>query len=196
VEALASWEPTVQRTTDLLRQLDGLLEGTVGRHVPVGDRVVWRDRDAIRFARATESIERYLNVGDAVQTDLGVLKLTDLGSSALKVPAPLDPGHWALPLNTVLLDADALDSPLCLRTWRAGDRIAPHGLSGTKRVSDVLTERQVRPSERDRQLVLCVGDRVAWVVGHRLARWAGMSERTQRLVHAMWEPKSGGQRDE
>ncbi len=62
-------------------------------------------------------------------------------------------------------------------------------MDGTKLVSDVLTERRVRPSERDCQLVLCVGDRVAWVVGHRLAGWAGMSERSQRIVHAMWEPR-------
>ena len=188
-EALAAWAPEVRRTTDLLRQLDGLVEGRVGRHVPVGQVKAWRDRDAIRFVVPAEPVEHVVCVGGTVRTPWGTLTLKDLGSPALYVETPPDSSLRVKPQKLVLFDAGALDGTLRLRTWRAGDRIEPQGLGGSKLVSDILTERRVRPSERDRQLVVSVGDRVAWVVGHRLAEWAGMTEASQRLVHAAWEPR-------
>ena len=170
--------------TGLARQLDGLVVGQVGRHVPVGETVVWRDRDAIRFVPPAEPVERWLYVGDTVRTPLGTLELVKMEPSQLYAQPKPDEA-----VGLELLKPDALDGDLCLRTGRAGDRIAPTGMDGTKLVSDLLTERRVRPSDRDRQLVLCVGDRVAWVVGHRVAEWAGYRDPSRGFVRATWDPR-------
>jgi len=184
VEALAAWAPDVRRTTDLLRQLDGLVDGHVGRYVPVGALRAWRDREAIRFVQPAKPVEQWLHVGDFVQTPLGRFELVRLEPGELyKQPTP----GPAVCLE--LLKPDALRGDLCLRTWRAGDRIAPTGMEGTKLVSDLLTERRVRPSERDRQIVLCVDDRVVWVVGHRVAEWAGHRNPSRPFVRATWDPR-------
>lgn len=179
VEALAAWAPDVRRTTNLIGQLDRLLEGDVGRHVPVGALVAWRDRDAVRFVRPAAPAEVAVQIGGETRTALGTLTLEPEPSERSDGPG-------------ARLDAAGLDAPLTLRTWRPGDRIAPLGLDGTKLVSDVLTERRVRPSERDRQLVLCAGERVAWVVGHRLAAWAAAVGETPSAVRATWQPSVSG----
>src|SRR5690606_41354736 len=82
-----------------------------------------------------------------------------------------------------IADAEALAAPLVLRRWRPGDRLRPLGLDGTKRVSDLLTEAKVPPSERAGQLVLCAGPEgeVVWVVGQRLAAAARARPQTRHI---------------
>ncbi|GAB5534303.1 MAG: tRNA lysidine(34) synthetase TilS [Rubricoccaceae bacterium] len=188
VEALAAWAPEVRRTTDLLRQLNGLVDGQVGRRVPVGALQAWRDRYAIRFVPPAEPVEAQVSMGSTVQTPLGAFELT-----APWFAHEMPPSSGATCYE--LLRPEALDGELCLRTWRRGDRMSPSWLNGTKLVSDLLTERRVRPSERDRQLVLCVDDRIAWVVGHRVAEWARYLSASERFVRASWDPRDSADWD-
>jgi tRNA(Ile)-lysidine synthase len=75
-----------------------------------------------------------------------------------------------------ILHAQVLDGPLCLRAWRPGDRFRPLGLRGRKKLQDFFVDAKVPRDERRRVPLLVVGDRIAWVVGHRIAeefRWRG-----------------------
>ncbi|MDR2890215.1 MAG: tRNA lysidine(34) synthetase TilS [Alistipes sp.] len=63
-----------------------------------------------------------------------------------------------VPENTALLDADKLRWPLTLRRWTDGDRFVPLGMSGTKKVSDYLTDIKMPVPEKGRQFVLVNGD--------------------------------------
>ncbi len=71
--------------------------------------------------------------------------------------------------NDVLyLDVHSLTASLTLRRWREGDRFCPFGMGGRKKlVSDLLTDAHLSRAERESQMVLCVGDEIAWVVGVR-----------------------------
>ena len=70
--------------------------------------------------------------------------------------------------DVLLLDVQRLTAPLTLRHWRDGDRFCPFGMGGrTKLVSDLLTDCHLSRAERESQMVLCVGDDIAWVVGLR-----------------------------
>ena len=91
---------------------------------------------------------------------------------------------------TEVVDARVLRPPLVLRPWQAGDRFRPLGLDGTKLVSDLLTERQVPPSERAHQLVLCSDEAIVWVVGHRLAEAARVQPDTTQAVRLTWISRS------
>lgn len=184
VEALAAWSPETRRTRNLLFQLDGLVEGPAGRHVPMGRLVAWRDRDAVRFVAPAAPIDQVVHVGEPATTERGTLELVEMAPGRVStLPQP------ALSVSFVLLRQDAMAGEVRLRSWRAGDRIQPTGMRGTKLVSDLLTERRVRPSERDRQLVLCVEEQVAWVVGHRVAAWASRRDPATPSVHATWAPR-------
>lgn len=52
-----------------------------------------------------------------------------------------------------------------VRTRRPGDRLRPLGAPGSRKLKDVLIDRRVPRSERDRLPLLCVGGRIAWVPG-------------------------------
>ncbi|MDA0169905.1 tRNA lysidine(34) synthetase TilS [Solirubrobacter taibaiensis] len=63
------------------------------------------------------------------------------------------------------LDAAALASDLEVRAWRAGDRMRPLGLDGTKSLQDLFTDRKVPRAERHRLPVVVSGEEIAWVPG-------------------------------
>lgn len=66
--------------------------------------------------------------------------------------------------GTEYLGADAALGA-CFRHRRKGDVIRPLGLSGTKRLSDYLSDRKVPLHERDALWLLAKGSEVLWVPG-------------------------------
>ncbi|MBQ8046354.1 MAG: tRNA lysidine(34) synthetase TilS [Prevotella sp.] len=87
--------------------------------------------------------------------------------------------------NKVVMDADKTVFPLTVRRCQPGDRIALAGLSGTKLVSDYLTDRKVSLFDKSRQLVMTdANGRVVWLIGHRLNRHVYASAGTAELIVA------------
>jgi tRNA(Ile)-lysidine synthase len=70
---------------------------------------------------------------------------------------------------TVLLRADRLVFPCLLRPWRAGDRMRPAGLGGSKLISDILIDAKVPRHRKAGVHVLISGGEIAWCCGHRVA---------------------------
>jgi tRNA(Ile)-lysidine synthase len=52
-----------------------------------------------------------------------------------------------------------------VRPWRAGDRVAPLGLGGTKTVGDLFTARRVPREERATIPIVEVAGEIAWIPG-------------------------------
>ena len=59
---------------------------------------------------------------------------------------------------------------LVLRSWRAGDRMEPLGMGGSKKLSDVFTDLKVPRGERNGWVVVECGGVVAALGGWRVAR--------------------------
>jgi len=79
-------------------------------------------------------------------------------------------------------DREALGSPVIVRGRRPGDRLRPLGLSGTKKVQDILVDHKVPRAARDR-LPLVVGPLgIAWMVGVVLDARVVITERTSEAV--------------
>lgn len=75
-----------------------------------------------------------------------------------------------------LLSPAVFALPLAIRTWRPGDRFQPLGLAGVKKLQDFFVDSRIPRDVRGRIPLLIAGERIAWVVGHRIAepfRWAG-----------------------
>ena len=70
--------------------------------------------------------------------------------------------------SVALLDADLVKGPLVVRPRRPGDRFHPQGAPGTKRLKSFLIDRKVPVDERGRIPLVLTGERIAWVVGHRI----------------------------
>lgn len=76
---------------------------------------------------------------------------------------------------------------LVLRSWRAGDRVRPFGMDGTRKVQDVLTDQKVPRAERGVVPVLECGGEIVWVPGYRIARGWEVPGELARAVHIRLE---------
>ena len=63
------------------------------------------------------------------------------------------------------VSAAALGESATVRAWRAGDRMRPLGLGGTKTLQDLFTDRKVPRALRRTLPVVEVRGEVAWVAG-------------------------------
>lgn len=79
-------------------------------------------------------------------------------------------------------DADKLNGEISYRKWQTGDTFVPFGMKGKKKVSDYLTDRKFSISQKERQWVLCCGERIAWLIGERTDNRFRIDETTQRVV--------------
>ena len=70
------------------------------------------------------------------------------------------------------LDAGTLGGDLRIRSRRPGDRFQPLGMKRDKKLQDFFVDQKVPREWRDRVPLLVSGERIAWVVGYRVAEWA------------------------
>lgn len=187
LEALRRFAPDAPRSAASTREVEALLDAQPGRRVAWPSVTAWRDREHLVFETETfetetvEPFEARVEPG-RTETPFGTLDVEML-SEPLR---SFDPSPCV-----EVVDADRFDSPLTLRSWRPGDALRPLGLGGTKKVSDLLTDRKVPPQDRARQLVLVSGERIVWVVGHRLDEAFGIGSGTARAARLVWRPAGG-----
>jgi len=74
------------------------------------------------------------------------------------------------PFAAALLDPAAIRGPLHVRSRRPGDRYAPAGMSGRRRLKDVFNELRVPPADRDRWPLVEDEGKIVWVPGMRSAK--------------------------
>jgi tRNA(Ile)-lysidine synthase len=84
---------------------------------------------------------------------------------------PLRPGNW--PARASLSAEAWARQAVEVRSREAGDRMEPWGLSGSKKVQDILVDQKVPRAERSRVPVFECGGTIVWLPGYRVARaWA------------------------
>jgi tRNA(Ile)-lysidine synthase len=72
--------------------------------------------------------------------------------------------------NIIWVDPEKLFFPLEWRTWQPGDRLIPTGMTGHKKVSDLLTDEKIPLTGKDDITVLLSGGEIVWVPGLRAGR--------------------------
>jgi tRNA(Ile)-lysidine synthase len=91
-------------------------------------------------------------------------------------------------LMMATLDADKVKFPLTIRGIRAGDRFQPFGMSGTKLVSDFLTDHKMNLLEKRRQLVVTDAEgQIVWLVGWRTDQRFCVGADTRQVLTIGWE---------
>lgn len=99
---------------------------------------------------------------------LAVPGSTDLVDAGLRVDAWFAKGRprkFIADGRHAALDAGRLEGELEVRGWRTGDRYRPLGMSGTKKVSDLLSDAKVPRADRVGVPVVTAAGRIVWVVG-------------------------------
>jgi tRNA(Ile)-lysidine synthase len=82
-----------------------------------------------------------------------------------------------------VLDLDCLEFPLQIRSWEEGDRFNPLGMTSEKKISDFLIDNKVPLALKKEVKVLVSGNKIAWVIGMRIADWAKLSPTTQKCLY-------------
>jgi tRNA(Ile)-lysidine synthase len=96
----------------------------------------------------------------------------------------------------VYLDADRIASDaLTVRAWRAGDRFRPLGMAREKKLQDVLSDAKVPRELRHRLPIVCLGERIVWVAGVRIADEFKLTPATSRALALQAEPLRDDERD-
>jgi tRNA(Ile)-lysidine synthase len=148
-----------------------------------------------------------LDIGSGVRalSEYGVLRFQrrveehDRAAAALSVPGRCEFGDFEVVCeleaggaeaalarlgsrDEAVLDAAELADELTVRAWRAGDRMRPLGLSGTKSLQDLFTDRKVPRSLRHELPVVESGGEIAWVAGVAVGDAFKLTEGTTRVA--------------
>ena len=67
-----------------------------------------------------------------------------------------------------LLEADRIDFPLTVRSFRPGDRFQPLGMEGEKKIKDFFIDQKIPLAQRRKIPLLFFQDQLLWVAGLRL----------------------------
>jgi tRNA(Ile)-lysidine synthetase-like protein len=88
------------------------------------------------------------------------------------------------PRRETYVDAAGFEGgePLIVRGVQPGDRIQPLGMSGTRKLQDVLVDLRVPAAERPRVPLIVCGDRIVWVCGFLSAEQGRITADTRELV--------------
>jgi len=87
-------------------------------------------------------------------------------------------------------DAARIVPPVVLRGPDVGEKITPMGMSGHKKIYDLLSEAGVPSILRARTPVLADRKGVFWVVGHRQDERVRVTSRTRRIISISLEDRS------
>ncbi|OGK83102.1 MAG: tRNA lysidine(34) synthetase TilS [Candidatus Rokubacteria bacterium GWC2_70_16] len=113
----------------------------------------------------------------------GALALPEVGLS-IEARCLARPAGWLPPPGPrmVAFDADRVPADLTVRGRRPGDRFAPFGGPGQRRLKAFLAEAGIPRWERDRIPLLEAGGEILWVAGLRRGRAAPVTPDTRRIL--------------
>ena len=70
--------------------------------------------------------------------------------------------------KSIFVDNQLINYPLILRKWKDGDYFCPSGMKGLrKKISKFFKDEKFSLSEKENTWLLCSGEEVIWIVGHR-----------------------------
>ena len=90
--------------------------------------------------------------------------------------------------RTAYIDAELLMGSLAVGAVREGERFAPLGLGGSKKISDILVDAKVPREERAAIPVIRDGRNVVWVAGFAVAEDYRVTDLTSQVLELVWDP--------
>jgi len=159
-----------------LEEVIKLAESESGKYItsPEGHYRIIRHRHwfIISPVHATEAENIIIEKGDN-----GVLFA--LGKLEVETTANFKPSTSN---NEVSLDARQITFPLLLRKRKAGDYFYPLGMTKKKKISRFLIDKKLSLLEKENIWVIESGQRIIWVVGHRIDERFKLSDTTTAVI--------------
>ena len=84
--------------------------------------------------------------------------------------------------NTKFIDYDKIKGKLSLRNRKNGDRIAPLGMKGSKKIKDYFIDKKIPRAMRDEIPLLVDEDNIIWIVDYSLSELYKVRDSTKRIL--------------
>jgi tRNA(Ile)-lysidine synthase len=164
-----------------LMETGGSIDAPAHRVERVGDRLVLTGRVPGTKGRAPNLFRYPLSIpGEAKLPEAGWIvsaqrsdRSATVGNEAIESAAA----------GVAIVRGDLCRGPLSVRNRRPGDRFAPVGLGGRKKLQDFFVDRKVARRDRDAvPLVVDAADRIVWVAGHGIDEAFRVTDPAQAVV--------------
>ena len=123
-----------------------------------------------------------------LESTLAVPGCVACAGGSLTAELAVAPNEWiGFSPHVAYLDRGAVGSELKVRAWRAGDRVQPLGLHGTRKLQDIFVDCKVPRALRSSIPIVEGSLGIAWVAGLRMAEPYRVSP-GQAAVKVTWMP--------
>lgn len=161
--------------------VEGLTIDDFVRDLPYGLRAV-SEYGIMIILRTDAQVQR------VAPTLLSLPGNADLGPIGTMTAQPTTPDDTTGDLRSVVIDAGKVGGELTIDSVREGDRMQPLGMSGSRKLSDVISEAKVPRRLREAIPVVRDGDQVVWVAGVRQSDSYKVTANTTDAVRLVWAP--------
>jgi len=135
-----------------------------------------RDRDALLLKPITPTDSSTYSVYPKTEDSELSFTVTVDSVAALGTPGP----------NVLYVDSETLKEGLQLRKWKKGDYFYPLGMKGKQKVSKYFKDHKFNLFEKEDQWILCSGNEIVWLVGHRPDERFKVKAVTKQILKIEW----------
>ncbi|MCX6203597.1 MAG: tRNA lysidine(34) synthetase TilS [Bacteroidetes bacterium] len=138
-----------------------------------------------RFIKYNDSIQIISNASEkehiVIHVAEGDLQINS-GKLHFEMKEVASMGEIQKEANYAYIDADKIEWPLLFRTWQPTDYFYPLGLRKKKKLNHFLGGLKLSPAAKQKVAVIAMGDKLVWVVGHRLDDRFKITANTQSVL--------------
>ncbi|KOS05212.1 potassium ABC transporter ATPase [Flavobacterium akiainvivens] len=151
-----------------------LADAQPGKYVLSGDYRLLKDRDFL----VLEMVSGY---------DSGIYEIEEnVQKTTIPIGLKLENVHYFEQNHTkniIFVNKELIKFPLFVRKWKEGDYFYPFGMKGLKKkVSKYFKDEKFSLSDKENTWLLCSGEDIIWVVGHRADNRFRVTENTTQIL--------------
>ncbi|MBQ5380321.1 MAG: tRNA lysidine(34) synthetase TilS, partial [Paraprevotella sp.] len=173
-ELLSEYGFNNAQTNDIYEHLNG----ESGKLYESNEWRLLRDREALILKNKNEKAECLCNILPLE----GYVKITANKDFIIERHSIDKDFNIPRSMNTVCLDMDRIEYPISVRLIQEGDKFVPLGMKNEKLISDYLTDKKRSVYDKESQLVVCSGNKIAWLVNERPDDRFRITDNTRRIL--------------
>jgi len=151
--------------------IEDMLEAESGRKVYSPTHVLLKDRNTWILEEISPQIKGEKTQDEIDNSFSGMLEIEEVES--------FDKGDS----DTLYIDKESLNHRLSVRNWQKGDYFYPLGMGGKrKKLSKFYKDIKLDVLKKPRQMLLCDGDEIVWVIGQRADERFKVTDKTKRIL--------------
>lgn len=160
-----------------LNDVLNLIKSQTGKSIHLKEKVsAFRERDDLVIGKkliAKQNTPVALSVGQGVELDGKIISVEQVNKKMIQ---------FTCNKYVEFISGDGLKKKFEVRNWKAGDQFQPIGMTGTKKVSDFLSDIKISSAEKKDHLVLSNSGKIIWLVGLRIDEKFKVKSRTKKIL--------------